>query len=118
MEVSSLLSIKFTKKDRSVDQQIDRATIGPRNVAFVWRHEGKDGVLDLPKAGLQMLIDSIEKGVKEPISCSIPQNPDRGITVQIDGDCVNLDFAEKGTTKTVRLSVKSLLVLKAFLAEK
>ena len=44
-----MLSITFTEKERSPEQRIDRATIGPDTVAFTWRHDGQDRVLDLPK---------------------------------------------------------------------
>jgi hypothetical protein len=113
-----MLSIKFSKKERSVDQRIEKATIGPSNVAFMWHHEGKDHVLGIPKTCLQTLIGSIKKDMKKPIPCNGPPNTDQRITAQIDGDCVQLDFAENGTAKTVRLSVKSLMVLKAFLSDR
>jgi hypothetical protein len=103
-----MLSIKFTEKERSADQRIEKATIGSRGVAFMWRQEGTDHNLDLPKPYVQTIINRIKKGVKESITC-------QHIVALIDGDNVILDYAENGTTKTQRLSVKSLQALKPFL---
>ena len=113
-----MLCIKFTKKERCPDQRIDRAKIGPDTVAFAWRHDGQDRVLDLPKAGLQTIMESIKKGAKGSVPCGVTQTPDRYLTARLEGGCVHLAFTENGVTETVRLSVKSLQVLKTFLAEK
>ena len=108
-----MLSIKFAKKERGVDQRIERATIGPRHVEFTWRHGGERRVLSLPKACLQRLIDSV---AKTPITCPASPASDPGITAHLDGERVQLDYAEHGTAKTERLSVKSLLALKTLLS--
>ena len=111
-----MLSIKFTKKDRGVDQRIERATIGPRGVEFTWRYGGEPHVLSLPKACLQTLIDSVTKSANTPITCPASTASDSRITAHLDGNCVQLDYAEHGTAKTERLSVKSLLALKTLLS--
>jgi hypothetical protein len=103
-----MLSIKFTKKERSADQRIEKATIGPHGVEFVWRQEGSEQTLDLPTPYVQAIIDRIKKKMKASITC-------RHVAAFIDGDNVILDYAENGTTKTQRLSVKSLQALKPFL---
>jgi hypothetical protein len=114
----TMLSIKFTKKERSPEQRIDRVTIGPESVAFAWRHDGQDHVLDLPKPYVQTIITRIKKGVKESITCNRSSSTGRPVVAWIDGDSVQLDYAENGASETACLSVKSLHVLKAFLAEK
>jgi hypothetical protein len=113
-----MLSIRFTEKERSVDQRIEKATIGPSSVEFTWHYEGEDHTLDLPKTWIQMLIGCIKKEAKIPIACEVSSNMDRHVSTRIEGDCVLLDYAENGTKKTERLSVKSLLTLKAFLSDK
>jgi hypothetical protein len=114
----TMLSIKFTKKERSPEQRIDRATIGPDTVAFAWRHNGQDHVLHLPKPYVQTIIARIKKGVKESITCNRSSSTGRSVVAWIDGDSVQLDYAENGASETAHLSMKSLHVLKAFLAEK
>jgi hypothetical protein len=104
-----MLSIKFTKKERSVDQRIEKATIGPHGVEFAWRQEGAEQTLDLSTSHVKTIIDRTKKKLKGSITC-------RHVTALIDGDNVILDYAENGTTKTQRLSVKSLQALKPFLS--